>query len=154
MCSKARPTCCASCILSGLGLDGTPSLLALPAFDVGVELAWLVTVALLFPSLYPLSRTRAYPAVRLAGAATALAAVITHPWYVGAARVPRRCRVGLVTRCCGPSWPGALWSWRVFRDRCNSEPAVQPANRPHPWTADPVGFRGRRSESGREGHAG
>jgi hypothetical protein len=37
-------------ILTGLGLDGAPSLLALLAFDAGVELAQLMT-ALLFPSL-------------------------------------------------------------------------------------------------------
>ncbi|MFJ5991555.1 HupE/UreJ family protein [Lentzea sp. NPDC092896] len=91
-------------ILSGLGLDGTPSLLALLAFNVGVELAQLVTVALLFPSLYVLSGTRWYRAVRLGGASIALVAaaawaidrlgvlgnplasgeefLISHPWYV------------------------------------------------------------------------
>ncbi|WP_158647281.1 HupE/UreJ family protein [Actinoplanes sp. ATCC 53533] len=48
-------------ILTGLGLDGTPSLLALLAFNLGVELAQLATVALIFPSLYLASRTRFYP---------------------------------------------------------------------------------------------
>ncbi|MGY1771194.1 HupE/UreJ family protein [Blastococcus sp. SYSU D00813] len=61
-------------ILADLGLDGTASVPALLAFNVGVELAQLVTVALVFPSLFLLSRTRAYPAVRLTGAAVALAA--------------------------------------------------------------------------------
>ena len=91
-------------ILTDLGLDGATSVLALLAFNVGVELAQLLTVTLLFPSLYLASRTRAYPAVRLAGASIALAAatgwalerlgvvgnplagveaaVIGHPWYV------------------------------------------------------------------------
>lgn len=61
-------------ILSGLGLDGTPSLPALLAFNVGVELAQLITVALVFPSLYLASRTRCYPALRVAGASLALTA--------------------------------------------------------------------------------
>ena len=91
-------------ILTDLGLDGSTSLLALLAFNVGVELAQLVTVALLFPSLYLLSRTRSYSTVRLVVASVALAAatgwaldrlgvlgnplagvedrVIGHPWYV------------------------------------------------------------------------
>ncbi|MGY1723584.1 HupE/UreJ family protein [Blastococcus sp. SYSU DS0533] len=61
-------------ILTGLGLDGSASLPALLAFNVGVELAQLVTVALVLPSLHLLSRTRAYPAVRSTGAGIALAA--------------------------------------------------------------------------------
>jgi len=55
-------------ILAGLGLDGSMSVLTLLAFNVGVELAQLVTVALVFPSLYLASRTRCYPALRIAGA--------------------------------------------------------------------------------------
>jgi len=50
------------------------SVLTLLAFNVGVELAQLVTVALVFPSLYLASRTRCYPALRIAGASLALAA--------------------------------------------------------------------------------
>ncbi|MGY1696708.1 HupE/UreJ family protein [Geodermatophilus sp. SYSU D00814] len=91
-------------ILTGLGLDGSASVPALLAFNVGVELAQLLTVAVVFPSLYLVSRTRWYPALRLAGAALALAAalgwaldrlgvltdpltgaeeaVIAHPWTV------------------------------------------------------------------------
>ncbi|MBM7805034.1 hypothetical protein JOD57_000871 [Geodermatophilus bullaregiensis] len=91
-------------ILTDLGLDGSASVPALLAFNVGVELAQLLTVALVFPSLYVVSRTRYYPALRLAGAAVALAAatgwaldrlgvlanplsgaedaVIAHPWSV------------------------------------------------------------------------
>ena len=56
-------------ILTDLGLDGSASLLALLAFNVGVELAQLLTVALVFPSLYLVSRTCWYPALRLGGAA-------------------------------------------------------------------------------------
>ncbi|MGX5655491.1 HupE/UreJ family protein [Geodermatophilus nigrescens] len=61
-------------ILTDLGLDGTASVPSLLAFNVGVELAQLLTVALVFPSLYVVSRTRSYPALRLAGAGMALAA--------------------------------------------------------------------------------
>ncbi len=91
-------------ILADLGLDGSTSVLALLAFNVGVELAQLLTVALVFPSLYLASRTRFSRPVRLAGASIALAAatgwaldrlgvlddplagaedaVLAHPWYV------------------------------------------------------------------------
>ena len=61
-------------ILTDLGLDGSASVPALLAFNVGVELAQLLTVALVFPSLYLASRTRWYPALRMAGAVVALAA--------------------------------------------------------------------------------
>jgi hypothetical protein len=61
-------------ILADLGLDGTTSLVALLAFNVGIELAQLATVALVLPSLYVLSRTRAYPVFRTAAAGGALAA--------------------------------------------------------------------------------
>ena len=61
-------------ILTDLGIDGAASVPALLAFNVGVELAQLLTVALVFPSFYAVSRTRWYPALRLAGASVALAA--------------------------------------------------------------------------------
>jgi hypothetical protein len=91
-------------ILSDLGLDGSASVPALLAFNVGVELAQLLTVSLVFPSLYLISRSRLQRGFRLAGAALALAAatgwaldrlgvltnplagvedaVIAHPWRV------------------------------------------------------------------------
>ena len=46
------------------------------AFNVGIELAQLTCVALVFPSLYVLSRTRFYPVFRVTGASLALAAAI------------------------------------------------------------------------------
>lgn len=61
-------------ILTDLGLEGTTSLPALLAFNVGIELAQLLTIALTFPALYALSRTRWFTPVRLGGAAVALAA--------------------------------------------------------------------------------
>ena len=61
-------------ILAELGLAGSTSVPALLAFNVGVELAQLVTVALVFPSLYLISRTPWYPAVRVLGASLAVIA--------------------------------------------------------------------------------
>ncbi|WP_419702886.1 HupE/UreJ family protein [Promicromonospora sp. NFX87] len=61
-------------ILADLGLDGTASWTALLAFNVGIELAQLVTIALTFPALYVLSRTRWYTPARLTGAIIALVA--------------------------------------------------------------------------------
>lgn len=60
-------------ILAGLGLESSTSLLALLAFNIGIELSQLVTVLLVFPSLYLLSRTHLYPTFRLAGASAAIA---------------------------------------------------------------------------------
>ena len=103
-------------ILTDLGLEGTTSVPALLAFNVGVELAQLLTVALVFPSLYLLSRTRSYPGVRRVGALVALGAATTwaldrlgwladplagveetlvaHPWWVvvGTAALALACR--------------------------------------------------------------
>ncbi|MGY1815184.1 HupE/UreJ family protein [Blastococcus sp. SYSU D00820] len=63
-------------ILTDLGLDGSASVPALLAFNVGVELAQLLAVVLVFPSLYLMSRTRSGPALRLIGAAVALVAAL------------------------------------------------------------------------------
>jgi len=121
-------------ILVDLGLEGMTSVPALLMFNVGVELAQLLTVALLFPSLYLISRTRWYPAVRTAVAGVALAAstgwvldrlgilanplagvegaAITHPWRVvsGLAVVAAAC--WLMDRPTpaegGPASPAAL----------------------------------------------
>jgi hypothetical protein len=103
-------------ILADLGLQGSASVLALLAFNGGVELAQLLTVALVFPSIYLVSRTRFYRPLRLVGAWTALVAaagwaldrlgvladplagaedaVIAHPWCVvaGLAIVALGCR--------------------------------------------------------------
>lgn len=61
-------------ILSDLGIDGATSLLSLLAFNIGIELAQLTCIALVFPSLYVLSSTRVYPTFRVAGATLALTA--------------------------------------------------------------------------------
>ncbi|WP_432488606.1 HupE/UreJ family protein [Kineococcus sp. SYSU DK018] len=104
-------------ILTDLGLQGVTSVPALLAFNVGVELAQLATVALLLPCLHLASRTRAYPVLRLACALVALAAaagwvlerlgvvpsplagveevLIAQPWWVvaGLAAVAVGCRL-------------------------------------------------------------
>jgi hypothetical protein len=113
-------------LVHGLGFAGALEELGLPrhalvasllAFNVGVELAQLLTVALLFPSLYLASRTRFYSALRLIGASVALVAalgwaldrlgvldnplagteeaLIGHPWSVvaGLALVAVACRL-------------------------------------------------------------
>ncbi|GAA4981239.1 HupE/UreJ family protein [Kineococcus glutinatus] len=144
-------------ILTDLGLDGSTSLPALLAFNVGVELAQLVTVALLLPSLHLASRTCAYPALRVAGAVVALVAacgwaverlgllanplagaeeaVITHPWWVVAG-------LALLAASC--------WAFERLA------PATHPLTA-HPLTAPPAAgpgaagatHRGRRAAGGR-----
>jgi HupE / UreJ protein len=89
-------------ILTDLGLEGSTSLLALLAFNVGVELAQLVTVALLFPSLYLASRTRWYGALRLAGAAVALAAALG--WALDRLGVLANPLAGLEDAAIGHPW--------------------------------------------------
>ncbi len=91
-------------ILAGLGLDGSTSLLTLLSFNVGVELAQLVAIALLLPSIYAISRTRWATPFRVTAASLALLAALgwlvdrvdlmrnpfltietaatTHPWTV------------------------------------------------------------------------
>lgn len=61
-------------ILADLGLDGSASWPALLGFNLGIELAQLAVVALVFPSLYALSTTRWYAGFRIAGASAVLVA--------------------------------------------------------------------------------
>lgn len=63
-------------ILAGLGLEGSPSLPALLAFNVGVELAQVVATLLVFPSLYVLARSRFATATRVTGGLVALVAAV------------------------------------------------------------------------------
>ena len=57
-------------------LDGSASWPALLGFNLGIELAQLAVIALVFPSLYAISTTRWYPTVRVIGAACVLVAAI------------------------------------------------------------------------------
>ncbi len=61
-------------LLSGFNLGTSASMTSLLGFNIGVELAQLAAVALVFPSLWVLSRTRAYPRVRIGGGVLALVA--------------------------------------------------------------------------------
>ena len=61
-------------ILDDLGLGRGTALGALFGFNIGIELAQLAAVTLVFPSLYAMSRTRWYPFVRIGGAGVALVA--------------------------------------------------------------------------------
>ncbi len=67
-------------ILNNLGLDGASTARTLLAFNLGIEAAQLLTIAVTFPSLWLLSRTSLYPAVRTGGALVALAASVA--WAV------------------------------------------------------------------------
>lgn len=61
-------------LLDELGLGTTTSLVSLLGFNLGIEAAQLLVIAVSFPSLWLLSRTRAYNAVRNVGAGIALVA--------------------------------------------------------------------------------
>lgn len=63
-------------VLADLGLGGTTSVLALLAFNVGVEVAQLVTILCVFPAFWLFARTRWYPKVRVGVAAFGLAAAV------------------------------------------------------------------------------
>ncbi|SNS32150.1 HupE / UreJ protein [Geodermatophilus saharensis] len=127
-------------ILTDLGLGGTASVPALLAFNVGVELAQLLTVALVFPSLYLASRTRWYPAVRLAGAAVALVAALG--WALDRLGVLADPLAGAEEAVIARPWTGvaglalvAVCCWLADR-RVPSRPAVGgvPAEPPVPAT--------------------
>jgi hypothetical protein len=61
-------------ILEDLGLQGSTSVTALLAFNIGIELAQLTAVALVLPSIYLLTTGRAGDRIRVGGAAIALLA--------------------------------------------------------------------------------
>ncbi len=65
-------------LLSAYNLGTSASITSLLGFNIGVELAQLAAVALVFPSLWLLSRTAAYPRVRVGGGALAL--VVATAW--------------------------------------------------------------------------
>jgi hypothetical protein len=60
--------------MHSLGLEGSQLVTALFGFNLGIETAQLVVVALVMPSLWVLSTTRFGAPVRIAGAAFALLA--------------------------------------------------------------------------------
>ena len=79
-------------ILHDLGLQGRTSLIALLAFNIGIELAQLAIVLLVLPSLYVLTTGRSGERTRVAGAIVAL--VAASAWMLD--------RIGLVTSSITP----------------------------------------------------
>jgi hypothetical protein len=67
-------------LLDDLGLGRSTSLASLLGFNLGIEAAQLVVISVAFPALWFLSQTRAYRAVRTAGASIAL--VASGAWIV------------------------------------------------------------------------
>lgn len=63
-------------ILTDLGLEGRTSLVALLAFNLGIELAQLLTVALTLPAIHAISATRFQRPFRVTGATLALIAAV------------------------------------------------------------------------------
>lgn len=61
-------------ILTDLGLEGTTSLASVAAFNVGIELAQLAAIALVFPSVYLIVSRRSAGVIRVIGASIALVA--------------------------------------------------------------------------------
>lgn len=67
-------------ILSDFGLSGGTLVSSLFGFNLGIEITQLLVVALMMPSLYVLSRTRIYPAVRIGGGL--FGAVLSSAWLL------------------------------------------------------------------------
>ncbi len=67
-------------ILERYDLGSSAAVTSLLGFNIGVELAQLLTIALVFPSLYVLSRARSYRVLRI-GAAS-VAAVVSLGWII------------------------------------------------------------------------
>jgi hypothetical protein len=63
-------------LLGDLGLDRASTVASLFGFNLGIELAQVIVVALVMPSLYLLSETRLAPAIRTALALFGLAAAV------------------------------------------------------------------------------
>ena len=91
-------------ILHSLGLQGRTSLIALLAFNIGVEFAQLAVVLLVLPSLYVLTSGRGGGRIRIVGATIAL--VAASAWTID--------RIGLVTSPITPIETALVANpWRV-----------------------------------------
>lgn len=124
-------------ILADLGLDGGLSLLTLLAFNVGVELAQLATIALVFPSIYLLSRTRWGRPVRI-GIAT-IALVAAGFWITDRTGILANPLGGVEDAVVANSWvvvialavvAGAAWLADRVRPRAEASVADTPAGAP------------------------
>jgi HupE / UreJ protein len=67
-------------LLSGYGLHGGALITSLLGFNLGIEITQLLVVALMMPSLYILSRTALYPAIRIGVASVGL--VLSGAWLL------------------------------------------------------------------------
>lgn len=67
-------------LIGELGLNRTSLVSSLLGFNLGIELTQLMVVALMMPSLYVLSRTRVYPAIRVGIASLGLA--LSGAWFL------------------------------------------------------------------------
>jgi len=72
-------------LLGGLGLDRASTFSSLLGFNLGIELAQLLIVVLVMPSLYILSETRVGPAIRTSVAVFGLVAAVA--WVLERAAV-------------------------------------------------------------------
>lgn len=116
-------------ILADLGLRGTTSVLTLLAFNLGIELAQLATIALVFPSIHLLSGTRWYPAVRVGGALAAFAAAAG--WAADRLELTANPLAGAETAATAHPWTvvgvlaaGAVAGWFLDRRSPAGRPAV------------------------------
>ena len=111
-------------ILNDLGVGRSASLTSLFGFNTGIELAQVTAIALLFPSLYVLSRTKAYGIVRIGGASVALLAATG--WIIdrldlgpNIVEPVEAFATGSPLLIAGPMAGFAIGSWLVERRRPN-----------------------------------
>ena len=126
-------------ILADLGLTGTTSVPALLAFNVGVELAQLTVVLLVFPSVYVLSRTRHYSPVRVGVALTAVA--VAGGWVLERVGGPTSPFAGLEAAAMDRPWIVVLGAALLavvaaLADRHATRSRVSGAGRPPPRSDD------------------
>ncbi len=108
-------------ILADLGLDGSASLLTLLSFNVGVELAQLLAIALLLPSIYAISRTRWATPFRVTAASLALLAALG--WLLERVGLMRNPFLAIETAITTNPWTvvialAAIASAALLADRC------------------------------------
>lgn len=134
-------------ILADLGLGGGAAVAPLLAFNVGVELAQLLVILAVFPSLFLLSRTRFHGRVRRVGAMAALTAAsawvldrlgllanplspledwaVAHLWWVAAALAALATTLWWVEQRLGAGVPEGEESAACAPDRVAATPMME-----------------------------